>query len=361
MAAARRSVLFVLVLVAGGCTGTTTPPAPSSTATPQPPSFGPPAEPLIAFHSDPGGRDDTYVMAPDGRKPIAVTDGMETIAQPFWSPDGKRMVVECCASAPGRLYLLDGPGAEPVELASGIGEVTAPAWSPDGETIAFESTDDGSVSVIDVGGGEPGAPVELFPGAGPSWSPDGSRIAYFAEVDGNLDIYSAASDGTDVTRLTDDPAADYSPVWSPAGGRIAFVSERDGDQDVFVMATDGSDQTDVSSNGVVDDFPAWSPDGRSIAFVSYLHGADPFTIGEGDAEIFVVRVSGGDAVAVSRNRAWDGDPAWSPDGRWIVFTRRTDHAEIYVMRPDGSDQRHLRGLGGIANDCCPAWRPSRRS
>ena len=358
--AARR--LLVVLVLAAACTGETSPPAtspvPASSAeVSEPASFGPTAEALIAFHSDPAGRDDTYVMTPDGREPIAVTSGLETIAQPYWSPDGTRLVVKCCTSAHGRLFLLDGPGAEPIELAPDVPGATAPEWSPDGSRIAFESVTDGIVHVVDVGGTEPGTPIELFPGAGPSWSPDGSRIAYFADVDGNLDIYSASSDGTDVTRLTDDPAPDYSPAWSPVGDRIAFVSERDGDQDIYVMASDGTDETDVSSNGVIDDFPAWSPAGDRIAFVAYLRGADPFTIGQGDAEIFVVLASASRPVAVSRSRAWDGDPAWSPDGRWIVFTRRTDHAEIYVMRADGTDQRRLRGLTGIANDCCPAWRP----
>ena len=211
--------------------------------------------------------------------------------------------------------------------------------------------------MVDVSGATPTRPVELVPGAGPSWSPDGSRIAYFAEVDGNTDIYSASSDGSDVTRLTDDPAPEYSPRWSPDGGRIAFVSERDRDQDIVVMAAGGGDQVDVSDDPDVDDAPAWSPDGGSIAFVAYLHGADPFTIGQGDAEIFVVRVDGTHKVDVSRNHAWDGDPAWSPDGRSIAFTRRTDHAQIFIMRADGTDQRRLRGVDAFANDCCPAWRP----
>ena len=348
-------ILVALAMMAAACTGDAAPPAAAPPS--PPPSFGSAGGPLIAFHSDPAGRDDTYVMTPNGREPVPVTEGMETIADPLWSPDGTRLVVECCTGAHGRLLLLAGPGADPIELAPDVDGATAPAWSPDGETIAFESVADRSVYVVDVDGAEPSVPVRLVIGAGPSWSPDGSRIAFFAEVEGNLDIYSAASDGTDVTRLTDDPAADFSPIWSPAGDRIAFVSERDGDQDILVMASDGSAETDVSSNGVLDDFPAWSPDGRRIAFVAYLHGADPFTIGQGDAEIFVVRADGGRPVAASLNPAWDGDPAWSPDGRWIVFTRRTDHAEIYVMRPDGTDQRRLRGLRGIANDCCPIWRP----
>jgi Tol biopolymer transport system component len=357
MGPVRRSVACLFVLVAAACTGDAAPPSPTPPTTTTAASFGPAGQALIAFHSDPAGSDDTYVMTPEGRAVTSVTESMETIAQPFWSPDGTRMVVECCASGPGTLFLLDGPGAEPIELAPGVDEATSPAWSPDGSLIAFESVSDRSLYVVDVGGATPGDPVELVPGAGPSWSPDGSRIAYFAEVDGNTDIFSASSDGSDVTRLTDDPAPEYSPRWSPDGERIAFVSERDGDQDIVVMAADGRNQVDVSDDPDVDDAPAWSPDGGSIAFVAYLHGADPFTIGQGDAEIFVVRADGSHKVDVSRSHAWDGDPAWSPDGRSIAFTRRTDHAQIFVMRADGTEQRRLRGVADFANDCCPAWRP----
>src|SRR4029450_5701418 len=173
------------------------------------------------------------------------------------------------------------------------GRPHAPAGPPLGLAIAFESVSTRSIFVVDVAGATPGAPVELLPGAGPSWSLDGSRIADFAEGGGNTDIFSASSDGSDVSRLTDEPGPDYSPRWSPDGERIAFVSERDGDQDIVVMAADGSGQLDVSDDPGVDDAPVWSPDGGSIAFVAYLHGADPVTIGHGDAEIFVVRADRG--------------------------------------------------------------------
>ncbi|MEO8424840.1 MAG: hypothetical protein ABI595_13140 [Actinomycetota bacterium] len=50
------------------------------------PSPVPPDPPTIAIHSDPDGRDDTYVMNDEGTTVAAVTDGMETVAQPYWLP-----------------------------------------------------------------------------------------------------------------------------------------------------------------------------------------------------------------------------------------------------------------------------------
>ena len=48
------------------------------------------------------------------------------------------------------------------------------------------------------------------------------------------------ADGTGVTRLTDNAAADYSPAYSPDGSRIAFVSNRDGNSEIYVMDLDVS-------------------------------------------------------------------------------------------------------------------------
>ena len=51
------------------------------------------------------------------------------------------------------------------------------------------------------------------------------------------------------------------------------------------------------------------------------------------------------------------DPAWAPDGERLVFTRRTDHAELFVDHVDGHDLYELEGVPGLANDCCAAWQP----
>ncbi len=47
-------------------------------------------------------------------------------------------------------------------------------------------------------------------------------IAFHSNRDGNSEIYVMNADGTNPTRLTDNPAEDILPAWSPDGRKIAF-------------------------------------------------------------------------------------------------------------------------------------------
>jgi hypothetical protein len=76
------------------------------------------------------------------------------------------------------------------------------------------------------------------------------------------------ADGSNQTRLTQDPAGDWSPAWSPDGSRIVFQSDRDGNADIYVMHADGSNQTRLTRHAAGDWSAAWSPDGNRIAFES---------------------------------------------------------------------------------------------
>jgi dipeptidyl aminopeptidase/acylaminoacyl peptidase len=67
-----------------------------------------------------------------------------------------------------------------------------------------------------------------------------SRIAFASQREGNFELYTMKPDGSDVRRLTDNPASDLQPAWSPDGQRIAFTSNRSGNSDIWVMDADGT-------------------------------------------------------------------------------------------------------------------------
>jgi TolB protein len=86
----------------------------------------------------------------------------------------------------------------------------------------------------------------------PAWSPDGTKIAFATDRDsgpGNLEIYSMNADGTNQTRLTNNPAADEEPAWSPDGTKISFRTNRDdGNYDIYTINPDGTNPTRLTND-----------------------------------------------------------------------------------------------------------------
>lgn len=93
----------------------------------------------------------------------------------------------------------------------------------------------------------------------PTWSPDGNKVAFVSDRDGNEEIYAIDADGSNLVRLTHTSASDISPAWSPDGKKIAFVSDRNGHKNIFVMRADGSNPISLTQSLRDDLFPAWMP------------------------------------------------------------------------------------------------------
>ncbi|MBK7780679.1 MAG: PD40 domain-containing protein [Ardenticatenia bacterium] len=136
-----------------------------------------------------------------------------------------------------------------------------------------------------------------------------------------------------------------------ARGDIAFESMRDGNAEIYVMNADGSGQTRLTNNPAVDRDPAWSPDGRQIVFASTR---DDSLVG--NVEIYVMNADGSGQTRLTNNPAGDLVPAWSPNGRQIAFdSYRDGNIEIYVMNVDGSGQTRL--TNNPAAETGSAWSP----
>ena len=174
-----------------------------------------------------------------------------------------------------------------------------------------------------------------------------AAIAFHSSRDGNKEIYIMDSDGSNITRLTNNSTADSDPNWSHDGNRIAFVATRDGNSEIYVMNVDGSSPVNLTDNDAEDISPAWSPDGTKIAFVS--------TRGE-QQDIYVMDADGSNQTKLTDDEHLDDSPDWSPDGAKIVFaSQRDDDYEIYTILADGSGETRLTNSGG--NDLSPVWSP----
>ncbi len=75
---------------------------------------------------------------------------------------------------------------------------------------------------------------------------------------------------------------------------------------------------------------------------------------EVNSEVFVANADGTDAHNITNHRAFDGWPAWSPDGTRIAFaSNRNSSYQVFLMKPDGSDVRLLANTEGRGT--APQW------
>ena len=157
-----------------------------------------------------------------------------------------------------------------------------------------------------------------------SLSVDGKWVIFGSTRSGQADIYRAHPDGSALEKLVDDAAYDGQAALSPDGRKLAFVSSRSGQADIWLMDLRSRKARNLTENAGGDFRPAWSPDGKWLAFSTDRdskvprHSKSNFVVRQ-STEIYVVRPDGSGLRRVTHDDEYAGSPAWSPDGRSLVF------------------------------------------
>ncbi|MBQ9242309.1 MAG: PD40 domain-containing protein [Proteobacteria bacterium] len=219
-----------------------------------------------------------------------------------------------------------------------------PAWGPGG-TVLLTSYAKGNPDLYTVSRGA-GHRISSHPGmnSGASYCAGNGRIALTLSKDGDAEIYTMASDGSDLRRLTNNRAIDTSPSWSPDCSKIAFVSDRGGNPQIYTMAADGSNVTRLTMAGKYNTNPAWGKNGL-IAFSARDE--------QKGLDIFVIREDGSDLMRITQQQGKNDKPTWSPDGRYLAFSSTRDgSSRIYISTADGKSQNAATLTGWYEN---PVW------
>jgi Tol biopolymer transport system component len=236
----------------------------------------------------------------------------------------------------------------------------------------------------------------------PAFSPDGGLIAFVRRTGGDADIWVMRANGTRKREVVASDLDEFQPNFFPGGGSILFT-RFDGSRGWTIMSVrlNGSRLMRQVGNAT---FPTVSPNGRYLAYTKVQDGRGGIRLRDlrsgrtrelttGSAQDLDFSPNGRRIVFTGQRRCSAGgnlrftvltvgidadrarplrhscrrefiSPAWSPNGRKIVFIQKRLAGtaaglrfRVGMMRPDGSPAggapRHRRGT----NELGPAWQP----
>jgi Tol biopolymer transport system component len=188
----------------------------------------------------------------------------------------------------------------------------------------------------------------------PSLSPDGTFLAYSASPDGGpVDIFIERVGGSNPINLTAETEAwDTMPAFSPDGQTIAFRSSREEGSRIDLMGATGESVRRLTDQGFD---PAWSPDGKQLLFVEEGNFSP---MGRNEiSPLWVVDVATGEARLLLDEDC--AAPSWSPNGHRIACwsarlgTELVGQRDIFTIRADGTDRVDV--THDVDVDWYPVW------
>lgn len=275
------------------------------------------------------------------------------------SPDGSRLVV--IDYNKNILCLRNIANGKEVDLLPAPELITDCFWSPDSRLIAYYAGS-GNIRLISADGGQPKTIIEIDPEMAQAgryawpmgWTSDSKKLIFQVSTrhteEGLFAVPVSGGKWEEIYKFPDPEKAKERAenlTLSPDGKWIAYQSRQNGNQDIYVMPVRGGEPVRITDDPANDSGPLWSYDGQWLAFRSSRAG---------ESSLWVIRITP-DGKPGSRPllaaRGVD-NPTWTQDGR-IAYITETGSSHIFSANMNGSQESKLTRVNNL--NFAPRWSP----
>jgi dipeptidyl aminopeptidase/acylaminoacyl peptidase len=313
------------------------------------------------------------------KKPFTVADlyKLKAVAGPKISSDGKEVAFTVTqnfleeGTSNADIYIMDADGSHLRQMTDNPAADASPQWSPDGKSILFVSgrNDGQQLWTIPVGGGEARQLTTISTGiSDPLWADGGKGVVF------SSDVYPECGADDGCNRAIDESTA-AGPLHAHLADHLLYrhwTTWKDGKRShILFYNIENKTYTDLSPGDF--DAPAFSlggrgfdvsPDGKELCFDS---NHDPNEEETTNKDLFIVPTTGGVPKDITaENKAFDGQPLYSPDGKYIAYstqvipTYESDRFRLAIYnRATGEKTTLTEDFDNWVDDF--AWAPDSRS